>query len=139
MKQTYGNLRRTFLTEMPPAYDRATRMAYIDFQPDTQPTMHNGEGEDADGKPTEGYSGFAVQTDGVIDYGHLKSLLIEAAYPQKDEHAIAINTIAALLHKVEGTALTEAEKADLATFAQLEEFRTLCAGCARKVVDMFKA
>ena len=76
MKQTYGNLRRTFLTEMPPAYDRATRMAYIDFQPDTRPTMHNGEGEDADGKPTDGYSGFAVQTDGVIDYGHLKSLHI---------------------------------------------------------------
>lgn len=137
MKQTYGNLRRTFMTEMPAAYDRTTRMAYIDFQPDTQPAMHNGEGED--GNPTEGYSGFAVQTDGVIDYGHLKSLLIEAAYPQKDEHAIAFNTLAALRHKVEGKELTEAEKADLDTFDQLEEFRTLCAGCARNVVDMFKA
>ena len=49
----------------------------------------------------------------MIDYGHLKSLLIESAYPQKDEHAIAINTLAALLHKVEGKELTEAEKADL--------------------------
>ena len=138
MKQTYGNLRRTFMTEMPAAYDRTTRMAYIDFQPDTQPAMHNGEDEDADGKPTEGYSGFTVQTDGVIDYGHLKSLLIEAAYPQKDEHAIAINTIAALLHKVEGKELTEAEKADLATFDELEEYRALCANCARNVVNMFK-
>ena len=98
--------------------------------------MHNGEGEDTE--PVEGYSGFAVQTDGVIDYGHLKSLLIEAAYPQKDEHAIAINTLAALLHKVEGKELTEAEKADLDTFAQLEEYRTLCADCARNVVNMFK-
>lgn len=137
MKQTYGNLRRTFMTELPAAYDRTTRMAYIDFQPDTQLPMANTEGESEE--PVKGFSGFAVQTDGVIDYGHLKSLLIEAAYPQKDEHAIAINTLAALWHKVEGKELTEAEKTDLGTFAQLEEFRTLCAGCARKVVDMFKA
>lgn len=137
MKQTYGNLRRTFFTTLPAVYDRTTRMAYIDLQPDTQPAMHNA-GNKEDDTPTEGFSGFAVQTDGVIDYGHLKSLLIEAAYPQKDEHAIAINTIAALLHKVEGKELTEAEKADLDTFAQLEEFRTLCASCARNVVNMFK-
>lgn len=137
MKQTYGNLRRSFFTTLPAVYDRTTRMAYIDLQPDTQLPMANTEGESED--PIKGYSGFAVQTDGVIDYGHLKSLLIEAAYPQKDEHAIAINTIAALLHKVEGKELTEAEKADLDTFAQLEEFRTLCASCARNVVNMFKA
>lgn len=136
MKQTYGNLRRTFFTTLPAVYDRTTRMAYIDIQPDTQLPMANTESENED--PVNGFSGFAVQTDGVIDYGHLKSLLIEAAYPQKDEHAIAINTIAALLHKVEGKELTEAEKADLATFDELEEYRALCAECARNVVNMFK-
>lgn len=136
MKQTYGNLRRTFFTTLPAVYDRTTRMAYIDIQPDTQMPMANTESENED--PVNGFSGFAVQTDGVIDYGHLKSLLIEAAYPQKDEHAIAINTIAALLHKVEGKELTEAEKADLATFDELEEYRALCAECARNVVNMFK-
>jgi Ca2+-binding EF-hand superfamily protein len=136
MKQTYGNLRRTFFTTLPVVYDRTTRMAYIDIQPDTQLPMANTESENED--PVKGFSGFAVQTDGVIDYGHLKSLLIEAAYPQKDEHAIAINTIAALLHKVEGKELTEAEKADLVTFDELEEYRALCAECARNVVNMFK-
>lgn len=136
MKQTYGNLRRTFFTTLPAVYDRTTRMAYIDVQPDTQLPMAKTEGENEE--PVKGFSGFAVQTDGVIDYGHLKSLLIEAAYPQKDEHAIAINTIAALLHKVEGKELTEAEKADLATFDELEEYRALCAECARNVVNMFK-
>lgn len=136
MKQTYGNLRRTFFTTLPAVYDRTTRMAYIDIQPDTHLPMANTESENED--PVNGFSGFAVQTDGVIDYGHLKSLLIEAAYPQKDEHAIAINTIAALLHKVEGKELTEAEKADLATFDELEEYRALCAECARNVVNMFK-
>lgn len=136
MKQTYGNLRRTFFITLPAVYDRTTRMAYIDIQPDTQLPMANTEGENEES--VKGFSGFAVQTDGVIDYGHLKSLLIEAAYPQKDEHAIAINTIAALLHKVEGKELTEAEKADLATFDELEEYRALCAECARNVVNMFK-
>lgn len=135
MKQTYGNLRRTFMTQRPEPYDRTTRMAYMDFQPDTQQPMENAEGERE--TPVKGFSGFAVQTDGVIDYGHLKSLLIEAAYPQKDEHALAINTIAALLHKVEGAALTQAEKADLDAFAEFEEFRTLCAQCAHDVVAMF--
>lgn len=136
MKQTYGNLRRTFFTTLPAVYDRTTRMAYIGLQPDTQLPMANTESENEDS--VKGFSGFAVQTDGLIDYGHLKSLLIEAAYPQKDEHAIAINTIAALLHKVEGKELTEAEKADLATFDELEEYRALCAECARNVVNMFK-
>lgn len=137
MKQTYGNLRRTFMTQRPNAYDRTTRMAYMDFQPDTQQPMANTDGDDSE--PVEGFSGFAVQTDGIIDYGHLKSMLIEAAYPQKNEHAIAINTIAALLHKVEGKTLTTAEQADLDTFAEFEEYRALCSQCAREVVNMFTA
>lgn len=135
MKQTYGNLRRTFMTQRPEPYDRTTRMAYMDFQPDTQQSMKNAEGESEE--PVKGFSGFVVQIDGVIDYGHIKSLLIEAAYPQKDEHALAINTIAALLHKVEGAELTEAEKIDLEAFAEFDEFRTLCAKCAHDVIAMF--
>lgn len=135
MKQTYGNLRRTFMTQCPEPYDRTTRLVYMDFQPDTQQPMANAEGDSEE--PVKGFSGFVVQTDGVIDYGHLKSLLIEAAYPQKDEHAIAINTLSVLLHKVEGAELTEAEKIDLGTFAEFDEFRALCAKCAHDVIAMF--
>lgn len=133
MKKQYGNIRRVFMTEKPEVYDRNTRIAYMDFQPDTQTQTDNSES--AKGNVVEGFSGFVVQTDGIIDYGHLKSMLIEAGYPQKDEHAIAINTISALMAKVNGKELSEDEKKDIVTFDEFHEYRELCAKCAREIIN----
>ena len=36
MKQQYGNIRRVFMTEQPAVYDKQTRIAYMDFQKDSQ-------------------------------------------------------------------------------------------------------
>lgn len=139
MKNQYGNIRRVFMTEKPEVYDRDTRIAYMDFQPDTQTKTSTDNSESAKGKNesniVEGFSGFVVQTDGIIDYGHLKSLLIEAGYPQKDEHAIAINTISALMAKINGKELSEDEKNDIATFDEFHEYRELCAKCAREIIN----
>lgn len=140
MKHQYGNIRRVFMTEKPIVYDRETRIAYMDFVPDTQTSADNSES--AKGKNgsnvVEGFSGFVVQTDGIIDYGHLKSLLIEAGYPQKEEHAISINTLSALMSKVNGKELSEDAMNDIATFEEFDEYRTLCANCAKAIVDIFK-
>lgn len=135
MKQRYGNIRRVFMTEKPEVYDRNTRIAYMDFQSDTQTQTDNSESVKGKNEILEGFSGFVVQTDGIIDYGHLKSLLIEAGYPQKDEHAIAINTISALMAKVNGKELSEDEKKDIATFDEFHEYRELCAKCAREIIN----
>ena len=142
MKNQYGNIRRVFMTEKPMVYDRETRIAYMDFRTDTQTRTSADNSESAKGKNgsnvVEGFSGFVVQTDGIIDYGHLKSLLIEAGYPQKEEHAISINTISALMSKINGKELSDDAKNDIATFEEFDEYRGLCANCARAIVDIFK-
>ena len=142
MKHQYGNIRRVFMTEKPMVYDRETRIAYMDFVPDTQVKTSADSSESAKGKNgsnvVEGFSGFVVQTDGIIDYGHLKSLLIEAGYPQKEEHAISINTISALISKINGKELSDDAKNDIAIFEELDEYRSLCANCARAIVEIFK-
>lgn len=142
MKEKYGNIRRVFMTQQPAIYDRKTKMAYMDFQPDTQvqtttsedtsSTKANGVSEQ---NTIEGFSGFAIQTDGIIDYAHLKSQLVEAAYPQKEEHALAFNTIDALLKKVDGEELTKDEQSDIATYKDFSEYRQLCANCAKSIID----
>lgn len=143
MKNQYGNIRRVFMTEKPMVYDRETRIAYMDFQTDTQTktdtdNVSNTTKDKKESNTIEGFSGFVVQTDGIIDYGHLKSLLIEAGYPQKEEHAISINTLSALMAKINGKELSDDAKNDIATFEEFDEYRGLCANCARAIVDIFK-
>lgn len=141
MKQQYGNIRRTFMEQKPEVYDRKTRIAYMDFTADTQEKTDSTsqDTDKAKGKEEkttiEGFSGFVIQTDGIMDYAHIKSQLVEAAYPQKEEHALAFNTIDALLKKVDGEELTEAESQDLANYKDFSEYRALCANCAHAIID----
>lgn len=140
MKQQYGNIRRTFMEQKPEVYDRKTRIAYMDFTADTQEKTDNTsqDTDKAKGKEEttiEGFSGFVIQTDGIMDYAHIKSQLVEAAYPQKEEHALAFNTIDALLKKVDGEELTDAERQDLANYKDFSEYRALCANCAHAIID----
>ena len=141
MKQQYGNIRRTFMEQKPEVYDRKTRIAYMDFTADTQEKTDNTsqDTDKAKGKEEkttiEGFSGFVIQTDGIMDYAHIKSQLVEAAYPQKEEHALAFNTIVALLKKVDGVELTEEESQDLANYKDFSEYRALCANCAHAIID----
>lgn len=141
MKQQYGNIRRTFMEQKPEVYDRKTRIAYMDFTADTKEKTDNAsqDTDKAKGKEEkttiEGFSGFVIQTDGIMDYAHIKSQLVEAAYPQKEEHALAFNTINALLKKVDGVELTEEESQDLANYKDFSEYRALCANCAHAIID----
>lgn len=141
MKQQYGNIRRTFMEQKPEVYDRKTRIAYMDFTADTQEKTDNAsqDTDKAKGKEEkttiEGFSGFVIQTDGIMDYAHIKSQLVEAAYPQKEEQALAFNTIDALLKKVDGVELTEEESQDLANYKVFSEYRALCANCAHAIID----
>lgn len=144
MKQQYGNIRRVFMTEQPAIYDKQTRIAYMDFQKDSQvQTTTNSETSSTSSKSSkakdeqttiEGFSGFVIQTDGIMDYAHIKSQLVEAAFPQKEEHALAFNTIDALMKKVDGEELTAEEQADIASYKEFAEYRNICANCAKEVI-----
>lgn len=143
MKQQYGNIRRVFMTEQPAIYDKQTRIAYMDFQKDSQvqtttnsETSTSSKSSKAKDEQTtiEGFSGFVIQTDGIMDYAHIKSQLVEAAFPQKEEHALAFNTIDALMKKVDGEELTAEEQADIASYKEFAEYRSLCANCAKVII-----
>lgn len=144
MKQQYGNIRRVFMTEQPAVYDKQTRIAYMDFQKDSQvQTTTNSETSTSskakDEQTTiEGFSGFVIQTDGIMDYAHIKSQLVEAAFPQKEEHALAFNTIDALMKKVDGEELTAEEQADIASYKEFGEYRNICANCAKAILSSLK-
>lgn len=141
MKQKYGNIRRVFMTEQPAIYDKQTRIAYMDFQKDSQvqtatSSTSSKSSKTKDEQTTiEGFSGFVIQTDGIMDYAHIKSQLVEAAFPQKEEHALAFNTIDALLKKVDGEELTAEEQADIASYKDFAEYRSLCANCAKVIIS----
>lgn len=148
MKQKYGNIRRVFMTEQPEFYDKQTRIAYMDFQKDSQvQTTTNSETSSTSSKSSkakdeqttiEGFSGFVIQTDGIMDYAHIKSQLVEAAFPQKEEHALAFNTIDALMKKVDGEELTAEEQADIASYKEFAEYRNICANCAKAIINSLK-
>ena len=148
MKQQYGNIRRVFMTEQPAIYDKQTRIAYMDFQKDSQvQTTTNSENSSTSSKSCkakdeqttiEGFSGFVIQTDGIMDYAHIKSQLVEAAFPQKEEHALAFNTIDALMKKVDGEELTAEEQADIASYKEFAEYRNICANCAKAILSSLK-
>lgn len=145
MKQQYGNIRRVFMTEQPAIYDKQTRIAYMNFKKDSQvQTTTNSETSSTSSKTSktkdeqtaiEGFSGFVIQTDGIMDYAHIKSQLVEAAFPQKEEHALAFNTIDALMKKVDGEELTAEEQADIASYKEFAEYRSLCANCAKSIIS----
>lgn len=147
MKQQYGNIRRVFMTEQPAVYDKQTRIAYMDFQKDSQvqtttnsETSTSSKGSKAKDAQTtiEGFSGFVIQTDGIMDYAHIKSQLVEAAFPQKEEHALAFNTIDALMKKLDGEELTAEEQADIASYKEFSEFRNICANYAKAILSSLK-
>lgn len=146
MKQQYGNIRRVFMTEQPAVYDKQTRIAYMDFQKDSQvqtttnretSTRTSSKSSKAKDEQTtiEGFSGFVIQTDGIMDYAHIKSQLVEAAFPQKEEHALSFNTIDALMKKIDGEELTEEEQADIARYKDFAEYRKICAICAKTIIN----
>lgn len=147
MKQQYGNIRRVFMTEQPAIYDKQTRIAYMNFQKDSQvqtttnsETSTSSKSSKAKDEQTtiEGFSGFVIQTDGIMDYAHIKSQLVEAAFPQKEEHALAFNTIDALMKKVNGEELTAEEQADIASYKEFAEYRNICANCAKAILSSLK-
>lgn len=147
MKQQYGNIRRVFMTEQPAIYDKQTRIAYMDFQKDSQVQTTNNSETSTSSKTSktkdeqtaiEGFSGFVIQTDGIMDYAHIKSQLVEAAFPQKEEHALAFNTIDALMKKVDGEELTAEEQADIASYKEFAEYRNICANCAKAILSSLK-
>lgn len=130
-----GNLQRRWSVEMPQVYNKETRIVCIDIRAEKQ--------KDMDGKDVDGYSYIQVEIDRHIDYGHIKSQLIEAGFAQKDEFGLLMNAVGEICDAIKVASTFDEFKElvsgkDMQAFAEFNEFRTECANAAKQIMKMYE-
>lgn len=135
----FGNLQRRWQENKPQVYDKETRIVCLDIRKENQTVT---EGEETVVK--EGFSFIPVEIDSQIDYGHIKSQLIEAGFAQKDEFGLLMNAVDSIIKSAKSADTWKAFKDCLAsdndaqTFIEFCEFRSMCAEAAKDVMKFYK-
>ena len=135
----FGNLQRRWQETKPEVYNKETRIVCLDIRKENQ-TVTDGEGTEV----KEGYSYIPVEIDSQIDYGHIKSQLIEAGFAQKDEFGLLMNAVDSIIKSAKSADTWKAFKDGLAsendaqTFIEFCEFRSMCAEAAKEVMKFYK-
>ena len=133
----YGNLQRRWQEHKPHVYDKETRIVCLDIRKENQTIT---EGEETEVK--EGYSYIPVEIDSQIDYGHIKSQLIEAGFAQKDEFGLLMNAVDYILKAIaDNSTISSIKEAldteDIKAFGEFCEFRKMCADAAKEVMKFY--
>ena len=133
----FGNLQRRWQGNEPQVYNKETRIVCLDIRKENQTIT---EGEETEVK--EGYSYIPVEIDSQIDYGHIKSQLIEAGFAQKDEFGLLMNAVDKILIAIMGNSSISTIKEALNTedvnaFVEFCEFRKMCADAAKEVMKAY--
>lgn len=135
----YGNLQRRWQENKPQVYDKETRIVCLDIKKEVKTII-----VDEDVKEEEGYSFIPVEIDTNIDYGHIKSQLIESGFAQKDEFGLLMNAVDSIINSAKSADTWEAFKDgldvdnDVQTFIEFCEFRNMCAYAAKEVMKFYK-
>ena len=135
----FGNLQRRWQENEPQVYDKETRIVCLDIRKESQ-TITDGEKTEV----KEGYSYIPVEIDTQIDYGHIKSQLIEAGFAQKDEFGLLMNSVDSIIKSAKSADTWKAFKEsldcdnDAQTFVEFCEFRSMCADAAKEVMKFYK-
>ena len=129
-----GNLQRRWQENKPAVYDKETRIVCLDIKAEAQ--------TNEDGHEVAGYSFIPVEIDRQIDYGHIKSQLIEAGFAQKDEFGLLMNAVDGILTAVSEATSWDTFKSNLYTedvnaFVEFCEFRKMCADAAKEVMNQY--
>ena len=134
----FGNLQRRWQETQPEVYDKETRIVCLDIRKESQTIT---EGEETEIK--EGYSYIPVEIDTQIDYGHIKSQLIEAGFAQKDEFGLLMNAVDSIIKSAKSADTWKAFKDgldsdnDAQKFIEFCEFRKMCADAAKEVMKAY--
>ena len=133
-----GNLHRRWQEDKPQVYDKETRIVCLDIEKENQTVT---EGEETVVK--EGFSFIPVEIDSQIDYGHIKSQLIEAGFAQKDEFGLLMNAVDDILKaSADNMTISSIKEAlnteDVNAFVEFCEFRKMCADAAKEVMKFYK-
>lgn len=134
----FGNLQRRWQKDKPEVYDKETRIVCLDIRKENHTIT---EGEETVVK--EGFSFIPVEIDSQIDYGHIKSQLIEAGFAQKDEFGLLMNAVDDILKAITNNSTISSIKEALNTddvnvFVEFCEFRKMCADAAKEVMEFYK-
>ena len=134
----FGNLQRRWQETKPEVYNKETRIVCLDIRKENQTIT---EGEETEVK--EGYSYIPVELDTQIDYGHIKSQLIEAGFAQKDEFGLLMNAVDDILKAIaDNSTISSIKEAlnteDVNAFVEFCEFRKMCADAAKEVMEFYK-
>ena len=126
-----GNLQRRWSAQEPAVYDKETRLVCMDIKSESRP--------DDQGQEVPGYSYFEVEIDRQIDYGHIKSQLIEAGFAQKDEFGMLMNSVDGILTAISQSSSWAKFKENLDTediqkFSEFCQYRAMCAEAAKEVM-----
>lgn len=116
---------------MPQVYNKETRIVCLDIRAEKQ--------KDMDGNEVDGFSYLPVEIDRQIDYGHIKSQLIEAGFAQKDEFGLLMNAVGNIINAANASDTWKAFKTaidtdDIKAFVEFCEFRDMCAEAAKVVM-----
>ena len=133
-----GNLQRRWQEHEPQVYNKETRIVCLDIVKENQTVT---EGEESVVK--EGFSFIPVEIDTQIDYGHIKSQLIEAGFAQKDEFGLLMNAVDKILIAIMcNSSISTIKEAlnteDVNAFTEFCEFRKMCAEAAKEVMKFYK-
>ena len=133
-----GTLQRHWSVQKPQVFDRKNRLVRMDII--SQKGKPDGS-EDAE--ELDGWSYVEVQIDRLMEYGHIKSQLIEAGFAQKDEFGLLMNAVNGILTAVSSSDSWKDFKQNLDTedvnaFVEFCEFRKMCAEAAKEVMKFYK-
>lgn len=129
-----GTLQRRWSEQKPDIYDKERNLVRLDIQ---EEQGSRGIGEEAE--KVDGYSYFEIEIDRNLDYGHVKSQLIEAGFAQKDEFGLLMNAMIAVIDGLDsiGDEVPEIREVlshgDILTFVDFCEYRKMCADAAKIV------
>ena len=135
-----GTLQRRWSEQEPKTYDKETRIVCLDIQPE-KGTRMGGSGEESE--LVDGYSYIPIQIDRHIDYGHVKSQLIEAGFAQKDEFGLLMNAVSSIISGLEVIAEDNPDVRDILAgedilaFVDFCEYRKMCADAAKVVMKAY--
>ena len=137
-----GTLQRRWSATEPKVYDKETRTVCLDIQPEKG---NNGSmSENGEAELVDGYSYIAITIDPHIEYGHIKSQLIEAGFAQKDEFGLLMNTVGSLIDLLEvlaednNTIRDMLATEDILAFVDFREYRNMCADAAKQVIKTYE-
>ncbi len=130
-----GNLQRRWQKNEPAVYDKETRIVCLDIKVEKQ--------MDESGTEVDGFSFIPVEIDSQIDYGHIKSQLIEAGFAQKDEFGLLMNAVEGILESVRNAETWDdfkqgMQSSDVTKFTDFCTFRELCADAAKEVMKEYE-